>query len=129
MGGETFDIGVCVTSTMAAARQNLRDRLRAWGCRNVDDAVLVFSELVTNAIEHSASAPTTVIRHEPPDVRIEVFDVSHSRHPQLRHDTRPGGFGLRIVSQLSKGWGWEPTSTGKVVWSNVPCDRRLTDER
>jgi hypothetical protein len=36
-------------------------------------------------------------------------------------DGAPGGFGLRIVAQLSTMWGWEQTATGKVVWSNLDC--------
>ena len=121
MGDDMFDIHVGVLPPMmAAGRQTLRHHLHGWGCSNVDDVVLVFSELVTNALMHTTGASTTVITHGPPTVRIEVHDVSHSI-PALRHDTRSGGFGLRIVSQLSDGWGWDQTSTGKVVWSTMTC--------
>jgi hypothetical protein len=81
---------------------------------------LVFAELVTNATVHTPAASTTVITHMPPNVRIAVHDSSHAI-PALRHDDPPGGFGLRIVSQLSDTWGWDQTPTGKVVWSNIPC--------
>jgi anti-sigma regulatory factor (Ser/Thr protein kinase) len=120
MDADTFDIRVSVASTMGAGRQLLRDRLSRWGCANDADVVLVFSELVTNAVVHTAAASTTVITHQPPTVRIEVHDTSHVI-PEMRHDSRPGGVGLRIVSQLSDSWGWDDTPTGKVVWSITPC--------
>jgi anti-sigma regulatory factor (Ser/Thr protein kinase) len=120
MAGDTFDIGVPVASTMGAGRQVLRNGLLEWGCGNDTDVVLVFSELVTNAVVHTAAASTTVITHKPPNVRIEVHDTSHVI-PEMRHDTRPGGVGLRIVNHLSESWGWDQTPTGKVVWSVTPC--------
>ena len=120
MGNDMFDIRVAVPSRMAAGRQFLRDRLFRWGCSNVDDVVLVFSELVTNVLMHTTGTSTAVITHGPPCVRIEVQDVSHSI-PELRHDTRSGGLGLRVVGRLSDDWGWDQTSTGKVVWSMMPC--------
>ena len=39
------DIHVGVPSTMAAGRHTLRDQVHGWGCSNIDDVVLVFSEL------------------------------------------------------------------------------------
>ena len=106
MGDDTVNIQVGVPPTMAEGRQALRDQLHSWGCSNVDDVVLVFSELVTNVWMHTIGASTTVITHAPPSVRIEVHDASRSI-PELRHDTRLGGFGLQIVSQFSGDWGWD----------------------
>jgi anti-sigma regulatory factor (Ser/Thr protein kinase) len=120
MRDDTFDIRVSVPSTLAAGRNIFQNGLQGWGCGNVVDMVLVFGELVTNATVHTAAASTMVITHVPPNVRIAVHDSSHVI-PELRHDTRRGGFGLRIVSQLSDSWGWEQTPTGKVVWSIIPC--------
>jgi anti-sigma regulatory factor (Ser/Thr protein kinase) len=120
MAADTFDIHVSVASTMGVGRQLLRDGLLGWGCGNDADVVLVFSELVTNAIVHTAAASTTVITHQPPNVRIDVHDTSHTI-PEMRYDTRPGGVGLRIVSQLSDSWGWNQTPTGKIVWSITRC--------
>jgi hypothetical protein len=53
-------------------------------------------------------------------VTIAVHDSSHA-NPELRHDARPSGFGLRIVSQLTNSWGWDQTPTGKIVWSIIPA--------
>ena len=120
MDDDTFDIRVTVPSTLAAGRSTFQNGLQRWGCGNVVDMVLVFAELVTNATVHTSAASTTVITHVPPNVRIAVHDSSHVS-PELRHNTRRGGFGLRIVSQLSDDWGWDQTPTGKVVWSTIPC--------
>ena len=118
--GESFDVSVSVPSTIAEGRHTLRDGLAGWGCSNVDDVVLVFSELVTNATVHTTAQSRTVITHGPPDLQLHVHDYSHSV-PELRLVTRFGGSGLRIVSQLSHSWGWEQTATGKVVWSIISC--------
>jgi hypothetical protein len=66
MAGDTFDIEVPVASTMGAGREVLRNGLLEWGCGNDTDIVLVFSELVTNAVARTAAASTTVITHQPP---------------------------------------------------------------
>ena len=86
----------------------------------MDDVVLVFSELVTNAAVHTAAAPRTVITHESSAVRLAVHDSSHTA-PLLRTDGGPGGWGLRIVSSLSDSFGWEQTDVGKTVWSVIGC--------
>jgi hypothetical protein len=121
MNDDTLDIRVTVSSAITAARNTLHNGLQGWGCGNIDDIDLVFSELVTNATVHTLAATSqTVVTHMPPNVRIAVHDSSHTI-PELRHNGRPGGFGLRIVNELSNSWGWGQTATGKVVWSIIPC--------
>lgn len=120
---ETFVIRVGLTSLMSTCRRSLQTGLQGWGCGNIDNMVLVFSELVTNASVHTSAASRTVITHLPPNVRLEVHDTSHAA-PELRGDNHgePGGFGLRIVNDLSASWGWLLTPTGKMVWSVIACD-------
>ncbi len=117
---DQFEVSVNGTQALQAARHSLRHRLEAWGCANVDDVVLVFSELVTNAVVHTAAASRTVITHESGAVRLAVHDSSNTA-PRLRTDSGPGGWGLRIVSSLSASFGWEQTDDGKTVWSVVAC--------
>lgn len=114
------EIRVGAPETMAQGRQTLRARLTDWGCVNAADIVLVFSELVTNATVHTAAASRTVVSRGAGAVRLDAHDGSHAI-PELRNDPRPGGFGLRIITQLSESWGWEQTATGKVVRAIVPC--------
>ena len=120
MNDDTFYVPVGVPSTMTAGRSIFHDGLQGWGCGNIADMTLVFSELVTNATMHAAGASTTVISHAPPNVRIAVHDSSHVI-PELRPNAPQGGFGLQIVDQLSDSWGWDQTPTGKVVWSVIRC--------
>jgi anti-sigma regulatory factor (Ser/Thr protein kinase) len=120
MNDDTFEIPTTVRSTMAAGRSVFQNGLQGWGCGNVTDMMLVFSELVANATVHATAASATVISHAPPTVRIAVHDNSHVI-PALRESSAQGGFGLRIVSQLSDSWGWDQTPTGKVVWSIIRC--------
>ena len=120
MVGDQFEISVNGTPALQAARHTLRHRLEAWGCANVDDVVLVFSELVTNAAVHTAAASRTVVTHESSAVRLAVHDSSPAA-PLLRTDDGPGGWGLRIVSALSASFGWEHTDAGKTVWSVIAC--------
>jgi hypothetical protein len=120
MDTDTFDIRVTGASTIGAGRDILQSGLHDWGCCNAADVALVFSELATNAMVHTAIASRTVVTHLPPNVRIAVHDSSHVL-PRPLHDATQGGFGLLIVSQLSDSWGWDQTASGKVVWSLIPC--------
>ncbi|HVF03717.1 MAG TPA: GAF domain-containing protein [Frankiaceae bacterium] len=85
----------------------------------IDDAELVASELVTNALLHGR--PPVVIRIVTDDVvRIEVEDGS--RVAPVRALARPDamtGRGLSLVSALSREWGVEQRNGGKVVWSEL----------
>ena len=92
-----------------------------WGCGSLDDVLLVFSELVTNAVTHAGSAESVLVRLDDTAVTVVVEDASASS-PQMRvGGDASGGFGLRLVDQLATEWGWEQTDTGKKVWANVPC--------
>jgi signal transduction histidine kinase len=79
-------------------------------------ALLVVSELVTNAVRHGNGDIGVELATVDGRVRITVDDDSRGV-PQIV-DARPegGGRGLHIVDQLAD-WGWEPTSRGKAVWA------------
>jgi hypothetical protein len=95
------------------------------GCIGVDtpqgfvrDALLLTSELVTNAVMHSGgpSEMTAVYDGDMGWLRVEVSDTS-SRVPHIRgHPGVDGGQGLRIVDALAARWGTTPSRTGKAVW-------------
>ena len=97
------------------------DHLTRWGCDDTDDAAVVFSELVTNAVIHGGGAVSIAAIVNDQNIRIDVDDT-HPRHPHLRAaGSGPGGLGLHIVNQLSTQWGFQPTHTGKRVWAVLPC--------
>jgi hypothetical protein len=81
-------------------------------------AVLVASELATNAIIHAAT-PYRVSIDTNDVIRIEVSDES----PQLpaAAPTPDRAWGLQIVDKLSATWGASPfNGYWKVVWAEIP---------
>lgn len=86
----------------------------------VDDAILVASELTTNAVLHAGGlAGVTVVPHAD-GVRIEVHDGT--RVPPVMALESPEsmtGRGLRLVAAVSTQWGAHPTESGKVVWADL----------
>ncbi|MCU1372206.1 MAG: protein serine/threonine phosphatase [Ilumatobacteraceae bacterium] len=88
---------------------------------SMENILLATSEIVTNVITHTSSAPTITLRVDPPQICVEVMDSS-SRMPITRDAKpgRPGGWGLRIVDRAADRWGATLTSSGhKVVWFTV----------
>jgi anti-sigma regulatory factor (Ser/Thr protein kinase) len=80
--------------------------------------VLVFSELVTNAILHAHGAARIDVHHGDHLLRVEVHDTSHDV-PHLETTRRIGGHGIQIVDALARSWGWKQTRTGKIVWADL----------
>ena len=90
-----------------------------------DDALLVASELVSNAVRHSQCTEDellTVCAHcEGDRLQISVLDPGLSGRPAAVVD-RPvgmGGLGLKVVQQLSERWGTERRRDGYMVWAEV----------
>jgi serine/threonine-protein kinase RsbW len=89
----------------------------------LDDAVLLTSELVTNAVMHSASrcaggTITVQITESADGVRIEVADEgSDLSAPAVRGDVYASdGHGLFLVQTLSDQWGYLRDENGTTVW-------------
>ncbi len=104
------------------ARRALTRALRGWGWSGeaVEVAVLLTSELVTNAIRHGA-APVRLsagLLHAVV-LRVEVQDPT-DHAVGVRTTTTvddEDGRGLQLVEVLSSSWGWKPVSSGgKRVW-------------
>ncbi|WP_330336275.1 ATP-binding protein [Streptomyces sp. NBC_00557] len=115
-------------AAVGTARRVVRDLLTAWdvpeGAR--DDAVLVTSELVTNALVHAAGTRIACrLRRTADRLRIEVEDQAGGPVlPAVRH---PGpedqhGRGLFLVDTLSRDWGVSPVGgrPGGIVWAELP---------
>ncbi|KPC67693.1 ATPase [Streptomyces sp. NRRL WC-3753] len=113
------------------ARRLTRARLSGWAvCEDTcDTAALVVSELVTNAIVHTASRHIVCELHDADDlVRIAVRDEgcapgqphpSESQQPEDEH-----GRGLLLVDALCDAWGAHENGPGLLVWAELP---RRTD--
>jgi anti-sigma regulatory factor (Ser/Thr protein kinase) len=108
------------------ARRAAADILARWKCdaESIEDAVLIVSEMVTNAIRHCAGAVIMRLSRASDYVRIEVTDSSPAE-PFLVHaaPNAESGRGLRIISQLATRWGYRPTGHGKQVWADLPYRR------
>ncbi len=107
----------------AAARRVVRSTCTLWDLEELtlDAALLVVSELVTNAVVHTRSQVTVRLRLRPDRLLVEVEDQD-SRLPVLQeHDGSDalGGRGLPLVDALSARWGSEPCPAGKVVWAEL----------
>jgi anti-sigma regulatory factor (Ser/Thr protein kinase) len=90
---------------------------------SLDDAVLLTSELVTNAVTHTGSrAPggtvTVVVAESSGGVRIEVADGgSDLCTPVVRGEVYAAdGHGLQLVQNLSDQWGYLRDEAGTTVW-------------
>ncbi|HYN57241.1 MAG TPA: ATP-binding protein [Motilibacterales bacterium] len=86
-----------------------------------DDAQLLASELVTNAVKH-ASGPIDVRAYVRDGfLRLEVGDSSVDRCPEPRCASAEdeGGRGMELVDKLSARWGWRARGHVKVVWLDL----------
>ncbi|MQS39437.1 ATP-binding protein, partial [Streptomyces katsurahamanus] len=111
---------------VAQMRRIGRAALRKWGFhRAVDDAELIISELVTNAIENGSGCSVGFsISYSGATVRIEVADGSHSR-PQVRRGGlyEEGGRGMVLIEYLASAWG--TSEDGTRTW----CELQVGEAR
>jgi len=111
-----------VPEAARSARRGLDSWLSEQRCESRDNALLVVSELVTNAVVHGRGDLLVVMVYTDDRLRLEVHDGSSS--PPLQRDSRsagPGGYGLNIVDRLCEEWGWTTTDDGKLVWCHLFC--------
>ncbi|KUM81963.1 ATP-binding protein [Streptomyces curacoi] len=110
----------------AQARRLTRARLNGWAvCEDTcDTAALVVSELVTNAIVHTASEHIVCELHDGADlVRIAVRDegcAPGEPHPLAARPEEEHGRGLLLVDALCHAWGAQDQGSGVVVWADLP---------
>lgn len=107
---------------VAAARAFIDEVLDGWRVGGLarEDATLVASELVANAMMHAGGPLVFSLRREDSAVRLEITDASPVA-PAPRGPVRgqPGGHGLVIVQRLCRAWGSTPLAEGKVVWAEI----------
>lgn len=105
-------------SSAGRARIFLADVLPGWSLtRLLDDALLLTSELVTNAVIHARSAVALTVRLTEDRLRVEVADQGQGALVMREPD--PGdthGRGLLLLEALSSAWGTSADEHGKLVW-------------
>jgi len=91
---------------------------------DVDTAVLLVSELVTNAVRHARPPCALVVTFGEDAVELSVED-GDTRAPSARHAAAldENGRGLMLVSALADEWGVRPTPEGKATWFRLRARR------
>ncbi|MER5205856.1 SpoIIE family protein phosphatase [Streptomyces sp. NPDC002825] len=125
-----------VGRSVAAARAFVRDTLQGWGHPElVDDAVVLTSELVTNAVIHAGTSADVLCLRSDDSVRVEVSD----RYPEreipvqsgrtLGSPDRENGRGLLLCAALAHRWGVDYSPTRKHVWFHLDLPQRPVGTR
>ncbi|KUN79001.1 phosphatase [Streptomyces bungoensis] len=108
--------------TPARARALAGPLLRRWGTGDQarDGALLVMSELVTNAVRFATGPVTVRLVRAGGRLFCEVGDTGNGR-PRLRRGEPldEHGRGLHVVHKLTTRWGVRWTETGKAVWAEL----------
>jgi anti-sigma regulatory factor (Ser/Thr protein kinase) len=130
MARHAFRIPLLADLTAAAsARAVIEDVIRVWRVPvDADVAVLLTSELVTNAVTHGTEEAGELVllavACDAAVLRVEVHDGSGDL-PVL--DIAPAdaetGRGLLLVTSLSAEWGSYRTSAGKAVYFTLDFAR------
>ncbi|MEU6667019.1 SpoIIE family protein phosphatase [Streptomyces sp. NPDC046727] len=119
---------------IAEARRHLRELLHDWVSDDqVDSAVLLVSEMVTNVLVHTDTDALLLAEVTGAGagrrLRVEVFDTGDD----LPHKRRPGelassGRGVMLIELLADAWGVDPRGEGKSIWfelhepnGSAPC--------
>ncbi|MFE5122038.1 SpoIIE family protein phosphatase [Streptomyces sp. NPDC056669] len=123
--------------------------------RSIDDAVLLVSELVTNAVLHAGTRVEVVCRMQPGDATADEDDtIGQPDEPFLPADAprRPGivvevadlhpastvyggpetqrrgrGRGLQLIGALAESWGVTYHRTRKAVWFRLDTERAVPE--
>ena len=97
--------------------------LGAWRLAHMQEtAVLIVSELVTNAVRHARETDVVdVDLHATRTcLRIEIQDCDrHWPQPRIPGGFEESGFGFVLVDALAAKWGVRETLTGKAVWAEL----------
>jgi anti-sigma regulatory factor (Ser/Thr protein kinase) len=125
--------GLELLSTLSApgtARRHVRGVLSGDGCSedDVSSAVLLTSEVVTNAVLHGSAPIVLRLQHWGASLRVEVRDAGAAFGPVSTRSedlTAEGGRGLALIESLATAWGrtvHDDVPIGKTVWFEIVRD-------
>jgi len=115
----------CDAHSVGGARRWLAEALSKWRMEPavIDTAVLLVSELATNAIIHTGSSFDVSVSVSGRRVRVSVADDSPCPpipRPRPSPADQEGGQGLHLIQTLARAWGTDQVpADGKVVWFEV----------
>jgi anti-sigma regulatory factor (Ser/Thr protein kinase) len=92
------------------------------GREDVETAMLVTSELVTNAALHAGTECELELQGAPGAlvIRVSDFDTQLDLRRHRFGAELTTGRGLRMLEVLCRRWGIEPWDRGKTVWCELP---------
>jgi len=120
-----------VPASVGVARSLVRETLAGFDGGARDVALLLTSELVTNAILHARTPVQLGVLVDGGRALVCVADrlpESPALSARAHSHDRPGGRGLALVEDLADTWGTTTYTGGKTVWFVLQTagDRSLT---
>lgn len=116
----------------ARARKQVSDAIAAWGTdADREAAVLLTSELVTNAVLHDSGGTIVLTVSCCCQLRVDVHDASRAMPVPAKCAPidSESGRGLLLVESIADQRGCYPTSEGKVVCFTLALPPTLTPAR
>jgi len=111
------------SESVRTGRHTTRVVLSAWRLPSLEEnAVLVVSELLTNAIRHArdTDAIELDLHATRACLRIEIQDRDRQwPRPRVVNELSESGFGFVLIDALAAKWGVRETETGKAVWAEL----------
>jgi anti-sigma regulatory factor (Ser/Thr protein kinase) len=107
-------------SSVRPVRQLVARALMAADPEVADLAVLLASELATNAVLHAGTSFEVRVELRGSQLRVEVIDTGEHLPVVKRYGPEsPTGRGLRLLESGASRWGVEPRAAGKAVWFEI----------
>jgi anti-anti-sigma regulatory factor/anti-sigma regulatory factor (Ser/Thr protein kinase) len=113
-------------AALSIARRLIREECLAWQLPElIDDAELIITELVSNAVVHGAAPVALTFTLREHFLHMSVHDGSPVLPKRVLPDpdTGAGGRGLLLVDAVAAGWGTTPVADGKAVWATLRVKR------
>lgn len=103
------------------ARAYVAELLSSHGLSHLtDEATLLASELVTNALCHGSGKPELSLELRGVVLRIEVSDTGPGvPNPRTPDPESTSGRGLNLVQLLATCWGFTRRRDGKSIWCEL----------
>lgn len=117
-----------VPSAVAAARAIVDDVINGLSLPVRDDAALLVSELMSNAVRHGGATAILTVTLGEGYVTVELHDDGAGR-PQMPSGAMDpsvaSGRGLRILERVAAQWGVQDDreGSGKTVWFRLATDQ------
>lgn len=115
--------------SIPAARAFLARLLDGWGIADevIDDASLLASELMSNAVKHGGGVVDLQIEAEDGVLHVGVHDDAGGAPVVNRaSSSSSGGRGMWIVQSVAHDWGTDPDASGKTVWFDLSLQQPAT---